>query len=248
MENYVVIDLEMTGLHPKNDAVLEVGAVKIRGKEAVDTLGFFVNAGRVLDEKVTELTGITQQMADSGISPAEAIRRVTEFTEGEILVGHNVIFDYSFLKQLAVNERIPFERQAVDTLKLARKFLTLPEKKNLDSLCEYYGIEREKKHRALEDALATWKLYERIEREFGRTDEKAFVPKPLQYKPKRQTPATPAQKKLLKELADYHKIDMDFDLEALTRSEASRMADKIMAKHGRMPRPERGKTYPKQEA
>lgn len=248
MENYVVIDLEMTGLHPKNDAVLEVGAVKIRGKEAVDTLGFFVNARRALDERVVELTGITQQMADGGIAPAEAIRRVAEFTEGEILVGHNVIFDYSFLKQLAVNERIPFERQAVDTLKLARKFLVMQEKKDLDSLCAYYGIKREKKHRALDDALATWKLYERLEGEFGKSGEKAFEPKPLQYKPRRQTPATPAQKKLLKELADYHKIDMDFNLEALTRSEASKIADKIIAKHGRIPKQERRMACPKQEA
>ena len=64
MENYVVIDLEMTGLHPKEDAILEVGAVKIRGKKIIDTLGFFVNAGRTLSETVTGLTGITQQMAD----------------------------------------------------------------------------------------------------------------------------------------------------------------------------------------
>lgn len=236
MENYVVIDLEMTGLHPKNDAILEVGAVKIREKKVTDTLEFFVNAGRTLSETVVELTGITQQMADNGCSPAEAIRKAAEFTEGEILVGHNVIFDYSFLKQLAVNERIPFERQAVDTLKLARRFLSSPEKKNLDSLCDYFGITREKKHRASEDALATWKLYERIEEMFLEGNEDAFLPKPLRYKPKRQTSATPAQKKRLKELADYHKIDLTVDLETITRSEASRTADKIMAKYGRIPK------------
>ena len=236
MENYVVIDLEMTGLHPKRDAVLEVGAVKIRGKRIVDTLDFFVNAGRMLSETVTGLTGITQQMADGGCLPAEAIRRAAEFSEGEILVGHNVIFDYSFLKQLAVNERIPFERQAVDTLKLARKFLALPEKKSLDSLCDYFGIIRERRHRAFEDALATWKLYERIEEEFFEGNEEAFAPKPLQYKPKRQTNATPAQKKRLKELAEYHKINLAVDLETITRSEASRTADKIMAKYGRIPK------------
>lgn len=236
MENYVVIDLEMTGLHPKEDAILEVGAVKVRGKKVIDTLGFFVNTGRTLSETVTELTGITQQMADGGCLPAEAIRRAAEFTEGEILVGHNVIFDYSFLKQLAVNERIPFERQAVDTLKLARKFLNLPEKKNLDSLCDYFGITREKRHRAFEDALATWKLYERMEEMFLEGNEDAFIPKPLQYRPKRQTSATPAQKKRLKELADYHKIDLPVDLETITRSEASRTADKIMAKYGRIPK------------
>ena len=104
MRDYIVIDLEMTGLNPKRDAVLEVGAVKIRGKKRVEELNFFVNPGCAIRQEVTALTGITEGMVQSGITAQEAIRRVAEFTEGEILVGHNVIFDYSFLKQLAVNE------------------------------------------------------------------------------------------------------------------------------------------------
>ena len=106
----------------------------------------------------------------------------------------------------------------------------------MDSLCDCFGITREMRHREFEDALATWKLYERMEEMFLEGNEDAFEPKPLQYKPKRQTSATPAQKKRLKELADYHKIDLAVDLETITRSEASRTADKIMAKYGRIPK------------
>lgn len=236
MTEYVVIDLEMTGLHPKTDAVLEVGAVKIREKRKTEVLNFLVNPGCRLRPEVTALTGITNEMAQSGVTPREAIRRVAEFTEGEILVGHNVIFDYSFLKQLAVNERISFERQAVDTLKLARRFLREPQQKTLDSLCEYYGIRRDRNHRALEDALATQELYERLEAEYLPVSRTEFVPKPLLYKPKRQTPATPAQKKHLKELLDYHKIELDASLDELTRSEASRRIDRILSEYGRIPK------------
>lgn len=236
MMEYVVIDLEMTGLHPKTDAVLEVGAVKIREKRKTEVLNFLVNPGCRLRPEVTALTGITNKMAQSGVTPREAICRVAEFTEGEILVGHNVIFDYSFLKQLAVNERISFERQAVDTLKLARRFLREPQQKTLDSLCEYYGIRRDRNHRALEDALATQELYERLEAEYLPVSRTEFVPKPLLYKPKRQTPATPAQKKHLKELLDYHKIELDASLDKLTRSEASRRIDRILSEYGRIPK------------
>ena len=236
MRDYIVIDLEMTGLNPKRDAVLEVGAVKIRGKKRVEELNFFVNPGCAIRQEVTALTGITEEMVQSGITAQEAIRRVAEFTEGEILVGHNVIFDYSFLKQLAVNERIGFERKAVDTLKLARRFLQEPQKKTLDSLCEYFGIRRARKHRAFEDALATQELYELLEQQYFDADEAAFEPKPLLYKPKRQTPATFAQKKHLKELLDYHKIEAGVSPDELTRSEASRRIDKILLEYGRIPK------------
>lgn len=236
MRDYIVIDLEMTGLNPKRDAVLEVGAVKIRGKKRVEELNFFVNPGCAIRQEVTALTGITEEMVRNGIPAQEAIHRVAEFTEGEILVGHNVIFDYSFLKQLAVNERISFERKAVDTLKLARRFLQEPPQKTLDSLCEYFGIKRARNHRALEDARATQELYELLEQQYFDENEAAFEPKPLLYKPKRQTPATFAQKKHLKELLDYHKIETDVSLDELTRSEASRRIDKILLEYGRIPK------------
>ena len=77
-------------------------------------------------------------------------------------------------------------------------------------------------HRALDDAKATYLLYERLEKEFGAVQADVFEPKPLIYKAKRQTPATARQKKHLKELADYHKINLNLEWETLTRNEASR--------------------------
>ncbi len=235
MQDYVVIDLEMTGLNPKRDAVLEVGAVRVRGKRVEDVLEFFVNPMRPLTTEVVELTGITQEMADGGILPQETIRRVASFVGDDIWVGHNVIFDYSFLKQLAVNERIPFEKRAVDTLKAARGLPLSPGKKSLGELCECYRISRGRAHRALDDALATMQLYEILEQKYGRDYKEIFSPKPLLYKPKRETPATPVQKKHLKELLNYHKIDEDILFETLTRSEASRKIDKILSQFGRIP-------------
>lgn len=179
MQDYIVIDLEMTGLDPKRDAILEVGAARVRADKVTETLEFFVNPMRSLSQKVTELTGITQEMVESGVNPKEAIRRVAEFAGEDVWVGHNVIYDYSFLKQLAVNERIPFEKKAVDTLKLARRLLKEPEKKTLDALCGYYAIERAHAHRALDDACATNALYQRLRDEFAEEKPEEFAPKPL---------------------------------------------------------------------
>ena len=235
-QDYTVIDLEMTGLHPKNDAILEVGAAKIRNGEVTDTMDIFVNPGRKITQEITELTGITDEMVKEGLSPAAAFHKTAEFIGDDILVGHNIIFDYSFLKQQAVNEKVPFEKKAVDTLKAARKCMLLPEKKSLECLCDYLDIEREREHRAIYDALATQELNQYLQKTYGETNPEVFEQKDLIYKTKRQTPATKIQKIHLKELADYHKIELDIVWEQLTRSEASRLMDKLISQYGRCPK------------
>ena len=155
LEDYVVIDLEMTGLNAKTDAILEVGAVRVRDGRQTETYGAILKCGRELSERGVELTGITPEMAADGREPEEAMQEFFTFLGDDVLVGQNVIFDYSFLKQWSVNHGQTFERNAVDTLKLARRFLPAEQKKDLESLCTYFGIGRERAHRALDDAMAT---------------------------------------------------------------------------------------------
>lgn len=235
LENYVVIDLEMTGLNAKNDEILETGAVRVRGGQAVETYTAILQPARPFDERVTELTGITPEMAAAGRERGAAMKEFFAFLGEDILVGQNVIFDYSFLKQWAVNQRFSFERSAVDTLKLARQFLPKEQKKNLESLCAYFGVERRNAHRALDDAIETWKIMEEFKRQYGVEHEEAFLPKPLLYRAKRQTPATEHQKKYLRQYAAWCGIELPAELETLTRSEASRLTDRLIAQYGKCP-------------
>ena len=110
-----------------------------------------------------------------------------------MLVYQNVIFDYSFLKQWAVNHGQAFERNAVDTLKLARRFLPAEQKKDLESLCIYFGIGRVRAHRAPDDAMATGIVLERLKQEYSTVQPEAFLPYALCYRTKKQTPATGRQ-------------------------------------------------------
>ena len=75
-------------------------------------------------------------------------------------MGQNIIFDYSFLKQWEVNHKYHIERSAVDTLKLARKIFAGRGKKDLESLCRYFNVERKLAHRALDDAIETAQIME----------------------------------------------------------------------------------------
>ena len=121
--DYTVIDLEMTGLQPKMDKIIEVGAVKVRNGEIIDTLEYMVNPRCAIPERIQELTGITDEMVQAGLEEDEAVEKLLAFIGEDVLVGQNVIFDYSFLKQWAINHRIPLELKAWDTLRLAQKLL-----------------------------------------------------------------------------------------------------------------------------
>ncbi|MGN0141425.1 MAG: PolC-type DNA polymerase III [Roseburia sp.] len=234
IEDYVVIDLEMTGLRAKTDRILEVAAIRVRGGRKEAEYGTIVCPGCPLSREVQELTGITEAMAQSGREPEAALEEFFSFLGEDVLVGQNVIFDYSFLKQWAINHDRSFERSAVDTLKLARTFLPAEQKKDLESLCAYYGIRRENAHRALDDAGETWQILERLKAEYGEEHPEAFIPRPLQYKAKKQTPATEQQKRYLRRYAEYYGISLETEPDSLTRSEASQLTDRLIAQYGKM--------------
>ena len=234
LNNYVVIDLEMTGLNAKTDRILELAAVRMRDGKEAEVFSAIVNPCVELSEKVTELTGITQEDADNGAVLDDTVCAFLAFLGGDVLVGQNVIFDYSFLKQWAVNHKMALEKQAVDTLKLARIFLPAEQKKDLASLCEYFEIPRIQAHRALDDARETAKVFELLkERYANETNAQLFEPRPLCYKAKKQTPATERQKEYLRRFAQYHGIELEPFLPTMTRSEASRLTDKLIAEYGK---------------
>lgn len=233
-DSYVCVDLETTGLNPKTDRIIEIGAVKVEKGIRTGTFETFVNPGRKLTERITELTGIRDEELADAPDIREVLPELLAFAEEEVLLGHSVLFDYSFLKKAAVNQRLTFEKQGIDTLKIARTFLPGLESRSLDFLCRYYEIPH-KAHRALADARATCALYEKLYEEFGEKEDAArlFAPKELVYHVKRDTPATPAQKQRLYQLIDRHKLIVDYRVELLTRSEASRYTDRILAEYGR---------------
>lgn len=237
ISDYTVIDLEMTGLSAKHDKVIEMGAVRVRNGAVAQTFSCFVNPNCPIPERVTELTGITDEMIQSeGLGEDEAMEALLAFLGEDILVGQNVTFDFSFLKQWAVNHRRPLEALSCDTLKIARKLLPPEQPKRLDALCDFFGIRRENAHRALDDAIETQQLFECLKKEAVRlsvVDEQIFLPKPLQYKAKRQTPVTPHQIRQLKEYRKLHGIEEEIHWETLTRNEASRIMDIYYATYGR---------------
>lgn len=233
-ESYVCVDLETTGLNPKTDKIIEVGAVKVENGKMTGVFETFVNPERPLPENVGELTGICDASLKGAPKMADVLPDLLDFLGDSVLLGHQVLFDYSFIKKEAVNHKIPFEKMGIDTLKIARKFLPDLESRSLDFLCRHYVIPH-RPHRAMQDAQAACVLYDRLWEEFGGMEDavKQFAPKLLLYQVKRETPITPAQKERLYKLLAKHKLNIEYNLDTLTRNEASRYTDRILAKYGR---------------
>jgi DNA polymerase-3 subunit epsilon len=157
---FCVLDLETTGGDRANDAITEVGAVKVRGGECLGTFQTLVNPGRAIPPQITVLTGLTNAL----VAPAPRIEAVLpsllEFLRGTVLVGHNIGFDVAFLRRaLEAAGHGRFEPVRVDTVALARRLVRdeVPDCR-LGTLASRFRLDHKPTHRALEDALATTDL------------------------------------------------------------------------------------------
>ena len=129
-----------------------------------------------------------------------------------------------------MNQKKKFDRIGIDTLRIARRFLAGLESKSLGSLCEYYQIQLQA-HRALNDALATHELYQRLVKDFAEKEAELFQPKELVYSVKKEGPITPKQYELL--LKPVMNVTTEnTDLKRLTKNEASRLIDKLLSTFG----------------
>ncbi|WP_278814732.1 3'-5' exonuclease [Hungatella hathewayi] len=234
VNSYVAVDLETTGLDPKRDKIIEIGAVRIEAGEITAEFESFVNPYRMLEAKTRTLTGIRDQDVVHAPGIEEVLPVFLNFAGELPLLGHRIIFDYSFLKRAAVNQGESFSRAGIDTLTLARLFMPAEERKNLKAACGWFGIDQRETHRAMADAVAAHQLYQAMKKRYGKEHPDAFSEKNLIYKVKKEQPASKRQKEHLQDLIKYHKIGLTVQIDHLTRNEISRITDKIIAQYGRI--------------
>jgi DNA polymerase-3 subunit epsilon/ATP-dependent DNA helicase DinG len=162
MRTLVSLDIETTGLDPERDAILEIGIVVFRGDEVLEEWSSLIDPGRPIPNKITELTGITEDMVqDHGRSLSEGVRESQRLIGTTTIIGHNVQFDLSFFRKLKYPP--PFANNAwVDTFELASILVPHAGRYSLGALAAELGIALEDAHRAMNDARAACHLYNRI--------------------------------------------------------------------------------------
>ena len=234
IKDYIAFDLETTGLDAEKDYIIEIGALKVKNGKVCERFMEFVKPPISVPKQITNITGITDAMLSCAKETEDIIRGFESFCEDFMLVGHNILFDYKFMKKYMAAYGLPFEKQGIDTLKLARKVHKGLESKSLGTLCAYYNITNQAAHRAYHDALATAKIYHIMAHDFEETYPELFSPESLQYRPKKVQPCTAKQLEYLKLLCAYHHLPVEPEVARLTRSEVSKLIDKIISEHGIM--------------
>jgi len=154
-QTYVALDLETTGLDAERDAITEIGAVKFRDDEVLDTFSTLVNPGRPIPPQITELTGICDKDVAGAPDLRDVLPRLTRFIGQWPIVGHSVEFDMNFLHR----HLPPFQNERLDTFELASVLIPDADRYSLRELAHREGIKMERAHRAPDDAQTTYRLF-----------------------------------------------------------------------------------------
>ena len=172
--NYVVFDIETTGLSSRNDKITEIGAVKIIDGIIVDRFSQLINPEKEIPQVVVELTGISNSLVENEPTIEEVIPKFYEFSKDSVLVAHNAKFDISFIRREYKNNNLEFNHPILDTLVLARATMTHMKRFNLGTLCKNLGVSLVGAHRAVNDAEATAEVFIKLIEKIKRNEEFNF--------------------------------------------------------------------------
>ena len=156
---YCVLDLETTGFSAKTEKITEVGIMKLKNGEVIDSFSCFVNPEKHIPQRVSEVTHITDEMVADSETIDKVFPKILEFIEGSVLVAHNAPFDIGFLKQNAKVLGHKFDYTYLDTLSLAKDLFPDYKRYQLGKIAANLGIKVEVAHRALDDVDTTVKVF-----------------------------------------------------------------------------------------
>lgn len=166
VENYVVFDLETTGINQERDAIIEISAIKVQKHQVVGEFSTLVNPGRHIPAGATAVNGITDSMVADAPDMKAAMEEFLGFVGDNVLVGHNIhTFDTNFVYDAAwtfLGKEL--KNDYVDTLYMARKYLPELSHHKLTDVAEHFNLQTKGAHRALFDCMMNQGCYEELGR------------------------------------------------------------------------------------
>lgn len=164
IEDYVVFDLETTGINQERDAIIEISAVKVEKHKVTGEFSTLVNPGRHIPAAATAVNGITDDMVKDAPGIKAAMQDFLEFIGNHVLVGHNIhIFDTNFVYDAALQFLgLEVTNDYIDTLYMARMCLPELSHHKLTDVAAHFGLQTEGAHRALFDCMMNQGCYEEM--------------------------------------------------------------------------------------
>lgn len=149
---FICFDIETTGLSAVRDKITEIGAVKVENGVITDTFSTFANPEMPIPQKITQLTGITDDMVKDAPSQSEAVGAFLEFAGDNVLVAHNAPFDTSFIAKACEDMGREYNYTSIDTVAISRAILTDIKNCKLDTVAKFLRLGDFNHHRATDDA------------------------------------------------------------------------------------------------
>ena len=212
---YAILDIEATGGKKGEEDIIEVAIYRFDGKKVVDQLISLVCPDRKIDAYVQKLTQITPKMVKTAPKFAQLAKRIIEITDGAILVGHNVDFDYRMLKQEFKKFGYAYYRETIDTVPLCEKYFPEAASYSLGELSKELGIPVSDRHRAAGDARATLELFKLL---LDKDSLKDITSKEIQSKPKSTSKFASYFENLPNQTGMYYIFDKNNNIVYLSRS------------------------------
>ena len=159
---YIVFDIETTGLSQKKNKIIEIGAVKVKDGEEIDRFSEFINPEEPIPYNIEQLTSITDEMVMHAPTVDVILPKFLEFCGDDIVVAHNAAFDTGFIKKNARDLGMKFDNTIMDTMTLSHVLLPELGKFTLDRVCKALNVKNEHHHRAVDDANATAKIFVKL--------------------------------------------------------------------------------------
>ena len=237
---FIVFDIETTGLSVLQERITEIGAVRMKNGEITETFSTFVNPEKHIPERITELTGITDSMVADAPSESDAVRAFLDFCgEDAIVVAHNAGFDTSFIKAACGRNGLDYTLTHIDTLVLSRGLFPQLSKHKLDTIAKHLKLGDFNHHRATDDAAMLAKIFQvmlhKLGEEYGVANTsqiKNVLPKPglKSYKYFHQILLVKNQlglKNLYKLISKSH-LDFFYKKPLLPKSELNKLRDGLL--------------------
>lgn len=164
-DNFTLIDIETTGLSSFYDEIIELSAIKVRENKIINTFSTLVKPENKIDEFITELTGITNDMLKDAPKAKKIIQEYIDFIADDIVIGYNVNFDINFIYDSYYNYRKKeFKNDFIDLMRICKKLCQLNNHK-LKTVAENYGINTDGHHRGLNDCKITFEIFNSVKNE-----------------------------------------------------------------------------------
>ena len=161
---FITIDIETTGLDPEKDEILEIAAIKYIENNEAEIFSRVVKVQNPLTKEISELTGITDDfLLKNGMDIETALKDFWNFVGRAKLVGYNISFDMSFLRNASIEHKIKMQaNKCIDVLQLARRKVKDTKNYKMSTVASELGIEMAQKHRAESDCRLAFEIYRKL--------------------------------------------------------------------------------------